>query len=218
MPHASLTLTVPDGVWVGDVSRAHPESSLRILAALTDDGLGVALAEVTAADLEGVVRDIVERDAVTELEVLQRHGDTALIQFETTTPLLLLAVQGSGVPLTMPFTIRDGQADWELTAPHDRLSELGDQLDAMGISFTVREVRQRAEPEQLLTDRQLTLVRTAVERGYYDSPRGCSLTELAAEVDLAKSTVSETLHRAEERIVKQFLEQVEAGHASTFDD
>jgi predicted DNA binding protein len=49
------------------------------------------------------------------------------------------------------------------------------------------------------------LLRTAVERGYYDTPRRCTLTELAEALDMAKSTCSETLHRAEGKITKQFL-------------
>jgi predicted DNA binding protein len=106
----------------------------------------------------------------------------------------------------MPSTSRDGRAEWEITAPQHRLSELGTQLEGFGIPFTVNEVRRRVEPESLLTDRQLALVHAAVERGYYDPPCRCSLTELAADAGLAKSTCSETLHRAEEKIVKEFLE------------
>ena len=209
MPQASLTVTIPDGVWIGDVSRAHPEASVRILAALTGEESGVGLVEVTAADLADVVADVRSSDSVTELEVLQRSAKTALLQFETTMPLLLLPVQDSGVPLEMPFTIRDGRAEWEVTAPQHRLSELGEQLEEFGIPFTVNEVRQRVEAEDLLTDRQLSLVYAAAERGYYDTPRQCSLTDLAEAVGLAKSTCSETLHRAEERIVKRFLDDVD---------
>lgn len=50
----------------------------------------------------------------------------------------------------------------------------------------------------------------AVEAGYYDTPRTCTLTELADEVGLAKSTCSEILHRAEEIIVKEFIENLPA--------
>jgi predicted DNA binding protein len=211
MPRAHLTITIPEGVWIGDVSRAHPEASVRILAALTDEDAGVGLAEVTATDLGAVVADVQSAEAVTDLDVLQRYDDTVLMQFETTMPLLLLPARGSGVPLTMPFTIEDGEAEWELTAPQDRLSELGTQLDEFNIPFTVNEIRQHVEPEQLLTERQLRLVTAAVERGYYDTPRECSLTELADALDIAKSTCSETLHRAEEKLVKQFVEGPEAG-------
>lgn len=210
MPQADLTITIPEGVWIGDITRAHPEASLRILAALTDEETGVGLAEITAPDLHGVITDVRDSDSVTELELLQRYEDTVLVQFETTMPLLLFPVQDSGVPLTMPFTIENGQAEWEITAPQHRLSELGAQLEEFGIPFTVDEVRQRIESERLLTERQLRLVTAAVECGYYDTPRRCSLTELADELGLAKSTCSETLHRAEGKIVKRFLEDVEA--------
>src|SRR5699024_1561113 len=82
------------------------------------------------------------------------------------------------------------------------------QFEQFGIPFTVNEIHRRIEPTQLLTDTQLELVRAAIEQGYYDTPRRCSLTDLAAESDLAKSTCSETLHRAEEKIIKQFVENL----------
>jgi hypothetical protein len=208
MPQANLTITIPDGIWIGDVSRTHPDAKVRILAALAGEDTGVGLAEITASDVPDVVADIQADDSVTELEILQQYEETVLLQFETTMPLLLFPVQDSGVPLTMPFTIQNGQAEWEITAPQHRLSALGTQLEEFGIPFTVNEIHQHVEPEQLLTDRQLRLVQDAVKHGYYDTPRQCSLTELAAELDLAKSTCSETLHRAEEKIIKQFLENL----------
>jgi hypothetical protein len=209
MPQANLTITIPNGIWIGDISRGHPNASVRILAALTGEDSGVGLAEITAPDLMDIVTDVQTSDSVTELEILQRSENTVLLQFETTMPLLLFPVQDSGVPLEMPFTIKDGQAEWEITAPQHRLSELGTQLREFGIPFTVNEVHHRIEPEQLLTARQLSLVHTAVEHGYYDTPRQCSLTELAEDIGLAKSTCSETLHRAEEKITKQFLENID---------
>lgn len=215
MPRAHLTITVPDGVWIGDISRRYPEADIRILAALTDEGAGVGLAEITASDTEAILQDIEASESVVELEILQQSGETVLIQFETTMPLLLLPVQDSGVPLTMPFTLENGRAGWEITAPQHRLSALATQLTEFGIPYTVDELHQQIEPEQLLTDRQLRLIEAAVEQGYYDTPRECSLTELADETGIAKSTCSETLHRAEECIIKRFLEDL-GGTANSF--
>jgi hypothetical protein len=92
-----------------------------------------------------------------------------------------------------------------VTATRDRLSALGDQLRELGLEFDVESVTQRVETDRLLTDRQATLVETAVEAGYYDTPRSCTLTDLAERAGIAKSTASETLHRAEGKIVKQFV-------------
>ncbi len=197
---------MPEAVWIGALSRRHPDAEFRILAAPTggDDCLG--LAEVTHDDLPGVLDAMDDREAVVALEVLRRRDDTALVRFETTRPSSLAPVRRSEVPLETPFTLRDGEAAWEITAPRERLSALGEEPDRLGVPFSVERITRRAGAEQPLTDTQLELVRTAVEAGYYDTPRECSLTELAETVGIAKSTCSETLHRAEGKIVERFVE------------
>jgi predicted DNA binding protein len=208
MPRAKLSLSIPDSVWIGDVSRNHPNARVRILAAIAEEDAGVGLAEVNATNLAEVVTEMSATDSVTDIDVLARREEEAVVQFETDEPLLLMPIQDAGIPLEMPFDIEDGEVTWELTAPQDRLSALGDQLDAFGIGFTVEYVRQHVESERPLTDRQRRLVVEAVERGYYDTPRRCSLTDLADAVGIAKSTCSETLHRAEEAIVKRYVEDL----------
>ncbi|MFB6153834.1 MAG: helix-turn-helix domain-containing protein [Halodesulfurarchaeum sp.] len=205
MPRATLTIEIPSDLWIGEITRDFPQAEFRILAALPGEDTGVGLVEITATDLPAVIRAIDSAPEVTELNLLRRHDDTALVQFETTEPMLLFPIVGSGIPLEMPFSIVDGAADWEITTSQDRLSELGDQLEAFDIDFTVEEIRYHLQTEQLLTDQQETLVRAAVKEGYYDTPRECTLTELAETVDLAKSTCSETLHRAEGKVIKEFV-------------
>lgn len=209
MPHAKLTVAVPERVWIGAVSRRYPDAVFRVLAAFTDNDAGVGLAEIVSDDLEALLLAIEGAEDVTSFEVL-KHGDRqALVQFGTTMPLLLLPARDSGVPLEMPVEIRDGTVEWQLTAPRDRLSALADQLDNFDISYRVEYVRDQPGDEPLLTDRQERIVTAAVEAGYYDTPRKTSLTDLARDLDIAKSTASETLHRAEEKIVKEFLQSTQ---------
>jgi predicted DNA binding protein len=206
MPRATLRVTVPEGVWVGDLTRRHPETTVRVLAAFADDETGVAFTEVEGPGVEAVLDGMRAEDAVVRVDVLQRRADAALVQFETTVPLLLKPVQASGVPLEMPFELADGELTWEVTAPHERLSELGTKLEEFGIPFTLDRLSQRIDDSTPLTDRQAAVLERAVERGYYDTPRGCTLTELAEDLGVAKSTLSETLHRAEETVVKRFVD------------
>lgn len=209
MPQANFTLTIPKRIWAADVSRSHPDAEFRVLANLVDGQTGIGLAELTAPDVDALLASIQDAEGVTRVEVLQQADKTVLVQFETTTPLLMLPIKGSGIPLEMPFVIQNGQAEWKVTAPQRHLTELVVQLESFGIEFTVNKIRQQIEPEQILTDHQLKLVHAAVEEGYYDTPRECSLTELASTVGIAKSTASETLHRAEEQIVKQFVDDLD---------
>ena len=209
MPRAKLTLTVPEEVWLGELTRRYPEATFRVLAALSDDvDAGVGLAEVIAENASAVLSKMGSYEDVTDINRLQEEDGKVLIRFRTTMPLLLFPARDSGIPLEMPFEISDGEAVWELTAPQDRLSALGEQLDQFDIGYTVDYIHQHVTEEPLLTDRQRRLVVEAVEAGYYDTPRGSSLTELAERLDIAKSTASETLHRAEEQIVKEYVTQL----------
>ncbi|WP_137284438.1 helix-turn-helix domain-containing protein [Halorussus salinisoli] len=206
MPTAKLHITLPEDVWISEVSSEFPDTEFRVLAAFPADETGVGLLEITSSDLPAVVGAMDDREDIVRLDLQQASEESALVEFETTAPLLLFTVQESGLPLELPFTIRDGEAEVELTASRDRLSAFTAQLEAFGMQFDVEYVREMVNSESLLTDRQRELLNTAVEEGYYDTPRRCSLTELAGEADVAKSTASETLHRVEEKIVKEYVE------------
>jgi predicted DNA binding protein len=218
MTQARLAVDLPDGPWAADVSREFPEATLRVIAALPGDGPGFALVWITAPDIAAVLDAMESHPAVTEASVMDRSDHEATVQFETSAPLLLVAAKRSGVPIEMPVEISDGEAIIDVTGAHDRIAELGQQFDELGLDFRVKYVRERVQASQLLTETEQDLLLRAVEEGYYDTPRTSSLTELADRVGLAKSTCSEALHRVEEIAVKRLVEdlppQVDADEAT----
>ncbi|WP_424006829.1 helix-turn-helix domain-containing protein [Haloferax denitrificans] len=210
MPRATLSITLPEQVWVSDLSGRYPDAEFTVLAAMPADETGVGLVEIRAADIEPVVTTIDEYESVVSVTILEAQPERALVQFETTEPLLILTLSEVGIPLELPITIVDGEVTVEVTAPRENLSELGDQLAQFGIPFDLVSIHQSIDTESLLTDDQYALLETAVAEGYYDTPRTCTLTELAETVGLAKSTTSEKLHRAEGKVMKAFLARDDA--------
>ena len=79
-----------------------------------------------------------------------------------------------------------------------------------GVSVTVEAVggRRVAEDSVLgrLTDRQRTVLRTALDCGYYDVPRDATIEDVARELDCAVSTAAEHLQKAEGTVVRNLLE------------
>ena len=72
------------------MSGDHPETSITVLAAMPTDETGSALIRIEG-DVIGV-RDAMERqEGITSLSVLREADDEALIQFDTTEPMVLLA-------------------------------------------------------------------------------------------------------------------------------
>lgn len=209
MPHAKLTIDVPEETWIGDVSAQHPDLRFEVVAAMPGEDTGIALVRLRTDDPLPIITEIRERADIDELELLWKYEDEALLQIESSNPLLLLPVWRSGVPLTTPFEIQDRRATWEMMTSNSRLSRLRTQLDEFGIGFSIDFVRDvdASQADQLLTDRQQEVLFTAAENGYYQAPREATLGDIADALDIANATCSDVLHRAEGHIIHWFIDE-----------
>lgn len=204
MPYAKLTTTIPESVWLGEVSRAYPETKFRVLAATGTTATGVTQIEILSADPGDVRREIRASGSGTDVTVFETPGEMCRIQVETTGRRLLTPLQECGVPPAMPVEASDGEMTLEITTTQRTLSDLKTTLDEFDINFVIERVQQEIESHSLLTERQQWLIDEAIRRGYYDTPRRTTLVALSEELNLAQSTCSEILHRAEERILKDY--------------
>lgn len=205
MPHAELTVTLPPAIWIGAVSREFPDATFRVLSAVPRDEDGFGLVDVRTADPDGVLAWLRDAPAVMAVEPIRQEADGVVIQFETSQPLLLASVQASGVPLSLPVDISDGRASLELTASRDRIAALGEAFDDLGVTYSLDRLYESVEAAAPLTEKQRETLLAALEHGYYDTPRTATLSELADELEMANSTLSELLHRAEESVIKAFV-------------
>lgn len=208
MTNARLSITLPDRTWVGELTRRHPEMTVHVLAAVPDEHRGFAIARLDGPTLGAFLADMRSHPAILESSLIRRSETQAVVHFETDAPLLLFASRESGMPLRLPVEIRDGCASAEFSGADGRLQRLGEQLDALGLEYDLERVQSVPELTELLTDRQLEVIEAAVDAGYYAQPRRCSMTDLAASLDVAKSTCSEILHRAEGRLVEHYVDRV----------
>lgn len=104
----------------------------------------------------------------------------------------------------------DGWVDVTVVGSGGSLSDLVDALKARSdISVDVREIgrfnRRLGSVTGCLTSRQAEAVETATEMGYYAVPRQASLDAVASELEVANSTASELLRRAESRLMPRLV-------------
>jgi predicted DNA binding protein len=91
------------------------------------------------------------------------------------------------------------------------IGELRDQFPGVDINrFVQSPSGEQAEDNVFvnrsrLTHRQLEILETAYQRGYFDRPRQSNATEIAAELDINPSTFREHLTAAESKILEDLL-------------
>ncbi|MFC6766622.1 helix-turn-helix domain-containing protein [Natrinema soli] len=190
-------------------SRRYPNDEFRILSSYdTEDGLCV-LMEADTSSAEAIIQDFEEASEVRSYEVLNVSEQTLLIQHVIQEPLPRQMLHSAGIAPKFPLAIRNGWVIVESFTAQEQLSQLKAGLETNGVPYEVISVTPLVDPTNLLTDRQWRVVTEAVTRGYYDTPRECSLTELAATLGISKSTASDILHRAEGHIIKEFVAAAE---------
>jgi predicted DNA binding protein len=78
-----------------------------------------------------------------------------------------------------------------------------------GVSFRVRELRESNSDDDaayFLTDQQHETLLLAYYAGYYDIPRGVSQGDLASQLDISTSAVSQRLRRAVAELIAATIE------------
>ncbi|MFW5948797.1 MAG: helix-turn-helix domain-containing protein [Halolamina sp.] len=176
-----------------------------MLSALPNGDGGTGRLEIDTEQPEAVLSSITGA-SLRDATVLRRSDTGGLVQFETASPMLLRATQSSGVPVSFPFEIRDGVVNWTFTVLHDRLSTLRAALDDRGTDYQLGRIRGVNVEEDVLTAHQRDVLEAAIDAGYYEQPRDVSLTALAAELEMAKSTLSGVLRRAEAALVTSYVD------------
>lgn len=204
MSRTRLRLDLPADSWLGEASRSAPDASLRVTGTVAGDEGDVTGLAATGVGRVEAVEALRAHDRVDGVEVVGEGEAETVARVAAPPPSYVVAARRAGVPIESPVEVTDGRATLAVVDDRERLSSFGHRLAAAGATV---ESTGTDEPTPVLTETQRDLVRAAVEAGYYDSPRECTLTELAADRDIAKSTCSETLHRAEGQVLRRFVEK-----------
>ncbi|WP_254532934.1 helix-turn-helix domain-containing protein [Natrinema gelatinilyticum] len=203
--HLKVEIGADDDNWLAGVSTDFSDTEFKILATHpVDDGV-LELVEVTTPDEDAIVRRFDDASEVRSYEVLHSDEGMVLIQLVFPMPSTYEARRATGNLPRLPLVIRDGWISGELIGLQEQLSEFTTALAAADIPYEIVSVTQSYDAGGLLTERQQEVITEAVEHGYYDSPRGCTLIELAEKMGVNQSAASGVLHRAEGRIIKEFI-------------
>ncbi|MHB9287134.1 helix-turn-helix domain-containing protein [Halobacteriales archaeon Cl-PHB] len=189
----------------------------------------IGLMSLETDDLEAtcdVIRNHRDIESVDVLETYEsadpsRTAATLFLQGQLSqfSPLQTLMYEGF-LPLG-PTKLEDGQECFdllledreELSVATELLEEFGDvHIERISQEFRREITPSSAEWQELLSsfpERRRQLLDLAIEEGYYDIPREVTLAELAAELDITKTTASNHLRKAEQQVMKFLIPYID---------
>lgn len=214
MTWAKLDLELPTGTWLADASMAAPNITFRLVAATTTGDEAVLVIECAGNTTEITIEAIADHATVREVVDIGHNGETHVLHVSVDVPSFLRAADRADCPFGFPILVRNGTATVDVVASHEHVTALDRELRRVDVGVGVRSVGQDPTGPSLLTHGQAGLVDAALEKGYYDTPRRCTLSELAESQGIAKSTCSEVLHRAEGRMVRAIADETNGSRAT----
>lgn len=210
-----------EGCWTADIVNEFPGFEAKILQSYAYAGSSLTVigaSEITEETAEAVV-DWLDHHPVVETNELVKHEDTTgMITLKTdysdqdTEPIGTVFRQHPAITLS-PAEIHGGLEHSHVMLPtkeeiqlmYDDLSEYGpveirtiSELDDNNYRKSDLTAVSRAVGG--LSTRQQQVLELALEQGYYDSPKACTIDELAEIDGATMSTVAEHLRHAESKI------------------
>lgn len=202
MPHVRMKIE-PSHEEIAAVSCDHPDAEFLILDSHTIEGETFVLYEVRTMDPASIIHSFDDVTGLHSYEVLHTGETMVLVRFVIDEPAPSRAARSSGTLLTSPLVLRDGWLFVAFTTSNEALSRFKDELESTAVTHQIVSITPSSDPMDSLTERQREVLEEAVDRGYYETPRECSITDLATDLGVTKGTVSRVLHRAEGTIITQ---------------
>lgn len=191
--------------WLATLSAEFPEAMFTVPATIPINKGLLGIVEVRMAEIERLVSSIEENSEVESCELL--HTDDGMVVFQFTSQMTEsydALISSETVP-QYPVSLQNGWYSAQITASQEQLSDYLEEISEVGIPYEIVSLTHSSDPSEVLTERQWQVVTEAVERGYYEPTRRCTITELAETFDINKSSMSKLLRRAENRIVTAFV-------------
>ena len=207
--HLLIEVELPEGHWAGDASRGFHDTFVRIEEHMPlSEERGTARITLHGARPREMFEWLKAHPNVLQLTEYETETDEtvhAAIVVSKVSALHRPIQQTFVIPRT-PFEVRHSKVLWAIATTSDQARALLSALRET-VRYEVKSYGATKE-DRLLTARQRQVFDEALRKGYYDAPRKLTLTQLAGELEMSKSTLCEMLHLIEYQIISTFSEEV----------
>jgi predicted DNA binding protein len=200
-----LRVNLPSSLWLQPFTVRHPELHVEILDRMElGEELTMYEARVLANEGRRWKSEIESLPGVIDVEEIDLTEGAEVYRVVYRGPTFIALEKRLKLFGRHPFPVHDGVARWTVVGPQERVREFLRRLQRQTDEVRIESVHRGATRgvTSPLTPRQEVVLRTAMTEGYFEVPRCISLSELAAKMGVAISTLSVTLAVIEKKVLE----------------
>lgn len=201
-----LEIAIPKSKWLADLNKLYPDLTFNMLSKfLVEEKKGITLFQIEGNRVKSFLEDFKQGAKKAEYQVLYKSDDILLLNVQTKDPWILNALVKTRILLITPIKVKEGKIIIETITERENVDKFLEELEEKGINFHIKSIGYYHR-SPILTDLQKETLKKVYESGYFEIPRKNSLTEIARELEISPSALSETLRRINRRLAENFLE------------
>ena len=194
-----------------DITRTIP---VRVTITTINGPVGFGIIEALDGGEESIkqyVSAMKASSSVVEIEITYQSPTVywTRVVIQPDTPSIYETVLESSCMTRLPVIIQRGVQEHTILAPsREAFRDMLNSLKARFSQVRLRHVRSFAStlPKHRLTVKQMEAMIVAFSSGYYDIPRGITVTEMSERLGIRRVAMQERLRRAERTIITDFVE------------
>ncbi len=208
MIEATLAVKMGES-WVRDILLRYKVTIkfLGWLPANEEEGRGKSLIEIRGKEeeVQEIPKALEENPFVCKIQLSKVGKGSILGAIEVNQCSICRAIQGTDCFLTHGVTTEDGSLLLKIMAGERKsLRDFVSKLEEDGCDIKIISLRD-PEKEDLLTERQEEILRTAYEMGYFEYPKKVNIKTLADRLGMSVSTLSEMLRKSEKKVLEYYF-------------
>lgn len=149
--------------------------------------------------IDTVIDEILKNPSIYEMDVDKTSKEKATASMTVKSCLPARSIIESGFFISSA-TVVDDWIEWRLIGKRESLKTLSEKLKEEGHDFQIKKVG-KLDSDEILTPKEEEIVRKAIARGYFDTPKKVGVRELAKDFGISISTLSEILRKGQKKIL-----------------
>lgn len=197
LKYIKLQVEIPKNLWIYKISKEFCNEiiTLNYSNALSKTQRQVFLSTISKKSIEEIYSRLEKDNQIKDLEMF---GNNIKLIFKLN---FLLKIMHHKLAIIFPVTIHNGYGIIEVFANRDQIELFEKVFDKIKILKISDEINKKEH----LTLKQKEILETAYMLGFFSYPRKITLTELAKHIKVSKSTLSENIRIAENKIMSNYI-------------
>jgi len=194
--------------WACEISRKFPDARFKVLDIhpFKDGGRGI-LDISGKIDEEALSKFLRRINAVKKSDVLFSGTGKNIVSVYFSGGLFSKILSKPSVYIKPPLTLESGYVLINIMGTEEHISDFLKELRSRrGLDISIlRKSELSYFDKPKLTEKQLRVIRAAIEEGYYNVPRKTTIAKLAKKLGMSQANVAEHLQKAERRIILETM-------------